>query len=401
MIQLPFGNPFSVMAKPVGSACNLRCKYCYYLEKGKYYKKGDSHLMSEESLDLFIQQYIESQPTMTVEFNWHGGEALLRPLSYFKKIIEIEHKYGGGREIRNTVQTNGTLLTGEWCEFFKAHNWLVGVSIDGPRHLHDTYRLRHDGSSSFDALMNGIELLNSHKVDWNVLATVNATNGNHPEEVYNFLKNLGTPFLQFTPVVERIKKDGMLAHQGEEQIKLADFSVKPVQWGNFMCRVFDEWVKEDVGKVYVQLFDATLANKIGAQSPVCTMADECGKALAVEFNGDVYSCDHFVFPRYKLGNIYQKPLWQMSISEPQKRFGSSKKESLPKKCRECKYLWGCHGECPRNRFVKTNERGRNLNYLCEGYKMFFEHVDPAMEYMKKELAAQRPPANIMSANWTS
>ena len=396
MIQLPFGEPFSVMAKPVGSACNLRCKYCYYLEKGKFYKTSDSHLMDDESLEAFISQYISSQPTKTIVFNWHGGEALLRPVSYYRKIIELEKKYGQGREISNTIQTNGTLLTDEWCQFFKENNFLVGVSIDGPKRFHDLYRKRHDGKSSFEDVMAGIELLNRHYVDWNVLATVNAANADYPEETYNFLKDLGTPFLQFTPVVERIKRDGMLAHQQDENnIKVADFSVKPQQWGNFICRVFDEWVKTDVGTVYVQLFDATLANKMGVQSPVCTMAAECGNALAVEFNGDVYSCDHFVFPRYRLGNIHKKPLWQMAMSEEQKRFGNRKKDSLPRKCRECEYLWACHGECPRNRFIKTSEKGRFLNYLCDGYRMFFEHVSPAMDFMKKELEAGRPPANIM------
>lgn len=395
MIQLPFGEPFSVMAKPVGSACNLRCTYCYYLEKGKYYKSGEAHLMDDATLDEFIRQYISSQPTSTVVFNWHGGEALLRPLSFYQKIIELEKKYGQGREITNTIQTNATLLTDEWCEFFKEYNFLVGVSIDGPREYHDLYRKRHDGKSSFDEVMAGIELLNKHRVDWNVLATVNASNAEHPVETYNFLKSLGTPFIQFTPVVERIKRDGMLAHQGEEDIKVAPFSVRPQQWGKFMCGVFDEWVKQDVGTVFVQLFDATLANKMGAISPVCTMASECGNALAVEYNGDVYSCDHFVFPRYKLGNLHQKPLWQMAMGEDQKNFSKKKKGSLPKKCRECEYLWACHGECPRNRFVKTNEKGRYLNYLCEGYRIFFEHVSPAMEYMKKELDAGRPPANIM------
>ena len=396
MIQLPFGNPFSVMAKPVGSACNLRCKYCYYLEKGKFYKTGDSHLMNDESLENFIHQYISSQPTKSVVFNWHGGEALIRPLNFYKRVIELELKYGEGREITNTIQTNATLLSDEWCEFFKSYNWLVGVSIDGPKHLHDIYRKRQNGESSFQDVMEGIDLLNRHRVDWNVLATVNAANVDYPVETYNFLKDLGTPFIQFTPVVERIKKDGMLAHQNDENIKLADFSIKPVQWGNFMCRVFDEWVKKDVGTVFVQLFDATLANKMGVQSPVCTMAEECGSALAVEFNGDVYSCDHFVFPRYRLGNIYKKPLWQMAMGEEQKRFSRKKKDSLPRKCRECEFLWACHGECPRNRFIKTSEKGRYLNYLCEGYRMFFQHVSPAMDFMKRELNAGRPPANIMT-----
>lgn len=395
MIQLPFGQPFSVMAKPVGSACNLRCTYCYYLEKGKYYNTGDTHLMDDVSLETFISQYIASQPTKTVVFNWHGGEALLRPLSFYKKVIEFEKKYSNGHEISNTIQTNGTLLTEEWCEFFKENNFLVGLSIDGPQRFHDLYRKRHDGKSSFQEVMNGIDLLNKYRVDWNILATVNAANAEYPEETYNFLKSLGTPFLQFTPVVERLKRNGMLANQSEENIKLAEFSVKPLQWGNFMCKVFDEWVKEDVGTVFVQLFDATLANRMGVQAPVCTMAEECGNALAVEFNGDVYSCDHFVFPKYKLGNIHKKSIWEMAMSKEQKRFGESKKNNLPKKCRECEYLWACHGECPRNRFVKTSEKGRNLNYLCEGYRMFFEHISPAMEFMKKELDAGRAPANIM------
>lgn len=395
MIQLPFGNPFTIMAKPAGSACNLRCRYCYYLEKGNFYKKGEPHLMSDEVLENYICQYIASQPTKTVQFNWHGGETLLRPIKFYQKVIELEEKYGGGREISNTIQTNATLLTDEWCEFFKRYNWLVGVSIDGPERLHDLYRKNIKGESTFTEVMAGIELLNKHRNDWNVLATVNAANADYPEETYDFLKNLGTPFLQFTPVVERIKKDGMLANQSEENIKLADFSVKPKQWGEFMCRVFDQWVRTDVGTVFVQLFDTTLANKMDVQSPVCTMAKECGEALAVEFNGDVYSCDHFVFPRYKLGNITRQQLWQMAMSEPQKNFGRRKSSTLPKQCRECEFLWACNGECPRNRFVKTDEKGRNLNYLCEGYKIFFSHTADAFDFMKKELEAGRPASNIM------
>ena len=396
MNQLPFGIPFSVMAKPVGSACNLRCKYCYYLEKGNYYKKGESHLMNDETLEHFIREYIASQPTREVVFNWHGGEALLRPIEFYRKIINLQQKYGQNRDISNTIQTNATLLTDEWCRFFKKYNWLVGVSIDGPKSLHDKYRLNGKGGSSFGDVMDGIELLNKHRVDWNILATVNAANADYPKETYTFLKNLGTPFIQFTPVVERIKEDGMLAHQGEEDIKLADFSVTPEQWGKFMCEVFDLWVKTDVGEVYVQLFDATLANRMGAIPPVCTMAKECGDALAVEFNGDVYSCDHFVFPDYKLGNIHRDPFWRMTMNNRQKKFGSAKFDTLPKQCLECEYLWACHGECPRNRFIKTDEPGKNLNYLCEGYRMFFRHVTPAMNFMKAELDAQRPPANIMS-----
>ncbi|MCH5233090.1 MAG: anaerobic sulfatase-maturation protein [Muribaculaceae bacterium] len=396
MHQLPFGEPFSVIAKPVGSACNLRCKYCYYLEKSKYYRKGDSHIMSRDTLELFIKEYIASQPTKTVQFNWHGGEALLKPVSYYEEIIRLQKKYGAGREISNTIQTNGTLLTDEWCAFFKKYNWLVGLSIDGPQELHDRYRVNRQGKSSFNDVMEGILALNRNFVDWNILATVNAANADYPDETYNFLKSLGTPFIQFTPVVERIKGDGMLASHRDDGTEVTDFSIRPDQWGRFICRVFDLWVRNDVGKVFVQLFDATLANRVGVQSPVCTMAKDCGDALAVEYNGDVYSCDHFVFPAYKLGNIYKEPLWSMAIGEKQKKFSGIKSGSLPAKCRECQYLWGCHGECPRNRFVPTEEPGRNINYLCEGYKMFFEHVTPAMDFMKAELEAERPPANIMN-----
>ena len=395
MIQLPFGKPFSVMAKPAGSSCNLRCKYCYYLEKGKFYSSSDSHVMDGESLEIFIKDYIESQPSEVITFNWHGGEALLRPLDFYKKIISLQKKYGVGREITNTIQTNGTLLTAEWCEFFKENNWLVGLSIDGPQRLHDYYRISHKGGSSFNEVMRGIDLLNKNEVEWNILATVNAFNADYPEETYIFLKNLGTQFIQFTPVVERIKESGMLATPLDDDAVIADFSVSPEKWGRFMCKIFDIWVKSDVGRIYVQLFDATLANRMGVPSPVCTMAKNCGDALAVEFNGDVYSCDHFVFPKYKLGNIHRQPLWKMSISSQQKKFGSKKSDSLPKKCLECPHLWGCHGECPRNRFIKTEEKGKRINYLCEGYKMFFEHVTPSIDFMKKELEAGRPPANIM------
>lgn len=396
MNQLPFGIPFSVMAKPAGAACNLRCKYCYYLEKSKFYNKTNSQLMNAETLELYIREYIASQPTQEVVFNWHGGEALIRPIDFYKKIISLQQKYGEGRKISNTIQTNATLLTPEWCKFLKKYNWLVGVSIDGPQELHDKYRLTRNGKSTFSDVMEGINLLNRYKVDWNVLATVNAANADHPARTYNFLKNLGTHFIQFTPVVERIKGDGMLASQRDQDIELADFSVTPEQWGKFICGVYDLWVKSDVGEIFVQLFDATLANRVGVKSPVCTMARECGDALAVEFNGDVYSCDHFVFPEYKIGNIHRDPFWRMIMNATQKKFGSAKFDTLPKVCLDCEHLWGCHGECPRNRFIKTDEPGKNLNYLCEGYKMFFKHVTPDMDFMKSELEAQRPPSNIIS-----
>lgn len=396
MHQLPFGVPFSITAKAVGAACNLKCSYCYYLEKEKFYKRGSSHLMGEKTLEFFIKEYINSQPTEHVEFNWHGGETLLRPLSFYQRVIDFQKKYGQGREISNTIQTNGTLLTDEWCKFFNEYNWLVGLSIDGPQFLHDRYRKSRRGESTFSKVMNGILTLNRNRVEWNILATVNAANVDYPDEVYNFLKSLGTPFIQFTPVVERIKPNGMLASGKDNDIEVADFSVDPSKWGDFLCRVFDLWVRNDVGKIYVQLFDATLANRLGVMPGSCTMARECGHALAIEYNGDVYSCDHFVFPEYKLGNIKTSPIWSMVMSQCQTNFGKSKHESLPKECLSCEYLWGCNGECLRNRFVVTNEPGKPKNYLCEGYKKFFRHVTPAFDFMKKEYEAGRPPANIMN-----
>lgn len=395
MHQLPFGVPFSITAKPVGAACNLRCSYCYYLEKEKFYKKGTVHLMDEKTLESFIKDYIESQPTQHVEFNWHGGETLLRPLSFYEKVITFQKKYGEGREIANTIQTNGTLLNNQWCQFFKEYNWLVGLSIDGPQFLHDQYRRDKRGDSTFSKIMDGILCLNRNLVDWNILATVNAANQDYPEEFYNFLKDLGTPFIQFTPVVERIKPNGMLASGKDNIQEVADFSVNPAKWGDFLCRVFDLWVRNDVGKVFVQLFDATLANLVGINPGICTMSKECGNALAVEYNGDIYSCDHFVFPEFKLGNIKTTPIWSMAMSQRQTEFGKSKHDSLPKECLGCEFLWGCHGECLRNRFVPSKEPGKPKNYLCEGYKKFFRHVAPSFDFMKKELEAGRSPANIM------
>lgn len=396
-IVTPYGKPFFVTTKAVGSQCNLRCKYCYYLEKGDYYDRTTSHMMSDEVLERFISDYIRSQSTTDVMFAWHGGESLIRPLSFYEKVIELQRKHGWGHNISNSIQTNGTLLNDKWCRFFKRNNWLVGLSIDGTPDVHDLYRKSSTGHSTFYQVMRGIELLNRHGVDWNILATVNAANALQPEKTYNFLKRLGTQFIQFTPVVERLKTDGYLATQDDKNIPVADFSVTAKQWGDFICTVFDLWVRKDVGKVYVQTFDATLANWVGAQVPVCTMDRTCGNAVAVEFNGDVYACDHFVFPQYRLGNIMTGSLAQMVYSDRQQQFGRDKHDALPTKCKQCKFLFACNGECPRNRFRITEAGEPNLNYLCEGYYQFFSHVAPYMDFMKKELDNRRAPANIMQA----
>lgn len=398
----PFSKPLYVMTKPVGAICNLACKYCYYLEKTNLYKENTSKfVMSDSLLEKFIEEYINSQTMPQVLFTWHGGETLMRPLSFYQKVVELQKKYANGRTIDNCIQTNGTLLNDEWCEFFHDNHWLVGISIDGPQEFHDEYRKNKQGKPSFMKVMQGIHLLNKHQVEWNAMAVVNDYNADYPLEFYHFFKELGCHYIQFTPIVERIHPhaDGRhLAHVLQKDEKLADFSVSPEQWGNFLCTIFDEWVKNDVGEYFIQIFDSTLANWMGAQPGVCTMAPTCGHAGVMEFNGDVYSCDHFVFPEFKLGNIYEKSLIEMMYSEKQIQFGQQKKDSLPNKCKECNYLFACNGECPKNRFLTTEDGEPGLNYLCKGYYQFFNHVAPYMDFMKKELLAERPPANVMKCH---
>ncbi len=397
----PFARPLYVMLKPAGSVCNLACDYCYYLEKANLYSNSSKHVMSDELLEKFIEEYINSQTTPHVMFTWHGGETLMRPISFYKKAMEIQHKYANGRHIENCIQTNGTLITAEWCKFFKENNWLVGVSIDGPQEFHDEYRKNKQGRPSFVSVMKGIHLLNQYKVEWNALAVVNDYNADYPLEFYHFFKQIGCRFIQFTPVVERIShhNDGrhLAAVEESDELQLADFSIDPEQWGNFLCTIFDEWVRNDVGQYYIQLFDSTLANWVGEQPGVCTMAKTCGHAGVMEFNGDVYSCDHFVFPQYKIGNIHSQSLVEMMYSPKQIKFGQDKFDSLPQKCKNCKYLFACNGECPKNRFIKTSTGEKGLNYLCSGYYKFFNHIAPYMDFMKHELLNKRPPANIMNA----
>lgn len=395
----PFSRPLYVMLKPVGSVCNLACDYCYYLEKSHLYKSFPKHIMSDDLLENFVEQYLNSQTMPQVLFTWHGGETLMRPITFYKRAMELQQKYAKGRTVDNCIQTNGTLLTDEWCEFFRENNWLVGVSIDGPQEFHDEYRKNRLGCPSFIKVMQGINLLKKHGVEWNAMAVVNDYNADYPLEFYRFFKELECHYIQFSPIVERMftHQDGRhlvsLAQKGEGE--LADFSVSPEQWGNFLCTIFDEWVREDVDRYYIQLFDSILANWIGEQPGVCTLAKNCGHAGVMEFNGDVYSCDHFVFPEYKLGNICQKTLVEMMYGEKQQEFGFMKQNSLPGQCKECQFLFACNGECPKNRFCKTSLGEEGLNYLCKGYYRFFEHVAPYMDFMKEELMNRRSPANVM------
>ena len=398
-IANPFAKPLYVMLKPAGAHCNLACKYCYYLEKNKLYPTAQRHLMSDEMLEQFTREYIEAQTMSQVLFTWHGGEPLLRSIDFYRKALSLQQKYAGSRRIDNVIQTNGTLLTDEWCEFFAQNHWLVGISIDGPQPDHDHYRLTAAGKPSWKKVMQGIKLLKKHGVEWNAMAVVNAYNANHPLEFYRFFKENGCQFLQFTPIVERLTRheDGrtLASLADKDEISLSEASVTPEQWGYFLCAIFDEWVRKDVGKIFVEIFDCTLANWMGISPGICAYSKECGHAGVMEHNGDVYSCDHFVFPEYKLGNIRDHSLIDMLYGEQQQEFSRLKHSSLPRQCKECDMEFACHGECPKNRFMKDKYGDSGLNYLCPGYYHYYQHVAPYMDYMKQELMAQRPPSNIM------
>lgn len=399
-IATPFAKPLYVMLKPAGAHCNLACKYCYYLEKNNLYQNSHRHLMSDEMLEQFTREYIEAQTMPQVLFTWHGGEPLMRSIDFYKKALALQKKYANGKQIDNVIQTNGTLLTDEWCEFFAQNHWLVGISIDGPQEYHDHYRVTPAGKPSWEKVMQGISLLKKHRVEWNAMAVVNAYNAEHPLEFYHFFRDNGCQYLQFTPIVERLTEheDGrtLASLADDREIPLADASVTPQQWGNFLCTIFDDWVRHDVGKTFVEIFDCTLANWMGVLPGICAYSKECGHAGVMEHNGDVYSCDHFVFPEYKLGNIREQSLIDMLYGEKQQAFSRLKHTSLPRQCKECDMEFACHGECPKNRFEKDKYGEPGLNYLCQGYYQYYTHVAPYMDFMKRELLAQRPPANIMN-----
>lgn len=404
MLPTPFARPLYITAKGAGCTCNLECAYCYYLDKSSHYSYPQDgykqrSFMPDGVLETFIRQYIEAQTSADVLFTWHGGEPLMRGIDFYRKAIGLQQKYGTHVRIDNCIQTNGTMITDEWCAFFKEHGWLVGVSIDGPECFHDAYRRSHGDSPSFAKVMHGIELLNSHGVEWNAMAVVNDYNAGYPLEFYDFFKELGCRYIQFTPIVERIGANGLAAPDDMDDCRVTGYSVSPTQWGEFLCAVFDEWVANDVGTVFVQFFDAVLANWVGVPPGLCSLGRYCGHAGAVEHNGDLYSCDHFVFPEYKLGNICDTSIFEMMSSERQIAFGNRKRMSLPGQCNECRWLDICNGECPKNRFAVADDGIQGLNYLCKGYRRFFEHSAPAMQFMRDEILAGRSPSNVM--NWQS
>ena len=387
------------MAKPAGARCNLRCSYCYYLEKSRLYAADAApHQMSDALLELFTRQYIEAQTQLEVVFTWHGGEPLLRPLSFYRRALELQRLYGRGRIISNVIQTNGTLLTPEWCRFLADEGWLVGLSIDGPQPLHDGCRLTPDGRPTHASVMRAVGLLQQYQVEWNAMAVVHAGNVSQPLAFYRFFRDIGCRYLQFAPVVERLtsRPDGTrLAAVTDTGAALSPQSVQPGAWGDFLIALFDEWVRHDVGQLFVELFDCTLANWCGVPPGICIFAPRCGHAGVMEYNGDVYSCDHFVFPGHRLGNIRSLSLTEMLYGPQQERFSRLKQGALTRQCRECAFLFACNGECPKNRFATDRYGQPGHNYLCVGYHRYFAHVAPYMDFMRRELEHQRPPANVM------
>jgi uncharacterized protein len=360
--------------------------------------------MPDNVLEKYIKEYIDSQQVPVVSFIWQGGEPTLLGIEYYRRVVELQKKYAGNKRIENSFQTNATLLDDDWCKFFKENNFLIGVSIDGPRDLHDYHRTYKAGNRpSHDKVMEGIKLLKRHGVEFNTLTVVNKYNSYYPLEVYNFLKSIGSTYIQFIPIVERVTEDpgpdgvNLIPPSYKGKAHVTEWSVEPLQYGKFLTAIFEEWVRKDVGRYFVQLFDVTLANWVGERPGLCVFGETCGDALVMEHNGDLYSCDHFVYGDYYLGNIMEQSMVGMVTSQQQILFGSNKRDKLPVFCLECDYRFACHGECPKHRFMETPDGEGGLNYLCPAYKLFFEHVHPYMQYMGDELKKKRPPANVM--NW--
>ncbi len=376
---------FHIMAKPTGSACNLNCAYCFFLKKERLYP-GSDFRMSDGVHEAYINQLLEAHQVPQVTIAWQGGEPTLMGLDFFRRSVELQTKYQKpGTRIENTFQTNGILLNDEWCDFFQENNFLIGLSLDGPKELHDFYRKDKGGHGTFDRVIRAAHLLQKHKVEFNILCTVNSKNADHPLQVYRFFRDeLGTNYIQFIPIVERdddYNPSGPPLKLRGGEGGVTDRPVRPEQWGRFLIEIFDEWVRRDVGKTFVLNFDGALAGWLGMAGTVCILGPTCGLGIALEHNGDLYSCDHFVEPNYYLGNILKTPIIELVASEKQRKFGRDKRDTLPRYCRECEFLFVCNGECPKNRFIETPDGEPGLNYLCAGYKAFFKHVDKPMRIM--------------------
>ncbi|NQW03466.1 MAG: anaerobic sulfatase maturase [Acidobacteria bacterium] len=395
--------PFHVMAKPSGPICNLDCEYCFYLEKERLYPDTSNFAMKDDVLESFVRQHIEAHGEHpVVSFAWQGGEPTLLGVEFFERVVALQSKYADGRRIDNALQTNGILIDESWCQFLAAHKFLVGLSIDGPAHVHDLYRRDRGGKPTFGAVMRARDLLVRHQVEFNTLTVVSAGNVDHALEIYRFLREIGSGYMQFIPVVERTAEvptdaELSLVEPGARiRAQVTPWSVDPAAYGEFLVAVFDEWVHHDVGKVFVQHFDVALESWSGLEASLCVFRETCGKALALEHNGDVYSCDHFVYPQHRLGNLMTASLATLVESPQQEAFGDAKRDSLPIECRECDVRFACHGECPKHRFVTSRDGSRDLNYLCAAYKRLFHHIDPHMRFMANELQHKRAPAHVMA-----
>jgi uncharacterized protein len=382
---------FHIMAKPTGAVCNLACDYCFFLAKEQLYP-GSKFRMGDEVLEAYIRQVLEAHQVPQVTIAWQGGEPTLMGLDFFRRAQEYIEKYRKpNTTVESTIQTNGVLLDDDWCEFLHENKFLVGISIDGPREMHDAYRHDRAGKPVFDRVMTGLRLLQKHKVEFNILATVHAANGDHGLEVYRFFRDeVGARYLQFIPIVERDNETGY-----QEGNSLTDRSVSPEQYGRFLISIFDEWVKRDVGEMFVQTFDGVLASYVRGRSTLCVFSPTCGEGAALEHNGDLYSCDHFVDPNHLLGNILETPLAELMGSEKQRKFGRDKQDTLPQYCRDCRWLFTCNCECPKNRVSQTPDGEPGLNHLCEGLKAFFEHTEQPMQLMAQLLQRGRAAPDIM------
>lgn len=405
------------MAKPIGPICNLDCEYCYYLHKEELYPRTTSWRMPEPTLTEYIRQFIEAQPQQAKEitFTWQGGEPTLLGLDFFRRVVALQKQFAPRHQrVTNSLQTNGVLLDQAWVDFFREEGFLIGLSIDGPRELHDQFRYDKKGEGSFQAVLNAMKLLKSGGVEFNALVVVNRVNADHGKRVYTYLRDNGVQYLQFIPIVER-RGIGVHAEppfesaavDSQAPTAVADSlpsqwdhlvssrSVRPEQYGQFLIEIFDEWIRRDVGKVFVQIFDQALSAWLGIEPSLCVFRKQCGQALALEHNGDLYSCDHYVEPEYRLGNIHDVPLVQLALSGKQQSFGAAKETTLPDYCRSCEVRFACNGECPKNRFITTPDGEAGLNYLCAGYQLFFNHIDPWMQQMATEIRSRRSPANVM------
>jgi uncharacterized protein len=367
---------FQVFAKPIGSICNLGCRYCYYLSKEHLYPKNESFRMADDVLERYIIQHIEACPDDVIRFSWHGGEPTVLGLDYFRKIVDLQRKYQpSNQRIANGMQTNGTLLDEEWCRFLAAEGFAVGLSLDGPQVLHDRYRLTKDGRPTHEKTMHGYHLLRKHRVYTDILCVVNADNVRHPLEVYRFFKQIETPYISFLPMVEP---------QLDAETGVSPLTVPAEAWGDFLCTIFDEWISEDIGGIKVQIFEEAARTAFGQEHSLCIFRPVCGDIPVVEHNGDFYTCDHFVDPEHCLGNIRRTSLVELLESPAQRAFGQTKLETLPRICRTCDVRDMCNGGCPKNRFYQTPDGEAGLNYLCAGYKKFFTHCRPFVS----EVAAQ-------------